>query len=250
VRNERETMNSLLKRVCVSGIAVLVFALCLIFFSCLLEEESTEVYFKSVFLGDDAFQLTGTLYKRSTGERISGKKIQAKIVNYDDNIWNIEGAINDSQFTFNINKKDDKNVSLPFPDDGKYHYNTAWEYFTPYYSFFLPNSSERDKNMYRLHFYLDDYIDDKDLYEFIGKKPTLLVNEYIRYVYVPEPFQIIGRYQDRDGDYWSFDCNFEKPGWYKLFEFYEFPVNSKASYFSSKNVQFALDDFDYTKLYN
>jgi hypothetical protein len=224
---------------------LLIFPSLVILYSCVHEKDEANLYYKSTFLGSDSFQLKGNIFSRN-GNPITGNKISAKINKYDLNDWNIEGTLNDSEFSITINKTDGKGNSLPIfqSDDDYYRYDTVWERFTAYF-FAIGNNydSERDKKMYTLNIFLDEDEDKGRLYEFVGDKPTKYFNYSIFYVYIPEPVTISGTYNFEDESFkyhYSFDCDFSKPGWYKIFEDLK-PIGKNQSYTTSVNTRYYKD---------
>jgi len=221
------------------------FPFLMILFSCPVEKKSVaKMYYKSTFLGSDSFQLSGTIFNRN-GKLITGNKIIARIYRYELNDWNIEGILDGSQFTININKTDGNGNSLPIiKDDNDYRYDTVWEFFTPYFS--APGNyseAKRSKKMYGLNIFLDVDEYEGRLYEFIGNKPTKYFDYSIAYVYIPEPVEISGIYRFEDEFweyYYSFDCDFSKPGWYKIINDLK-PIGNDQSYTSSMNTRYYKD---------
>ena len=213
------------------------------FSSCFKDEYVWKSYHKSIFLGDDSFQLKGTIYDRN-GNQASGNEITAIVAYHYYDYWYIKGTINDSKFIIDINKSDENGIVLPFNDP--YHYlGTAWDFFTPYYTYIYRNSSERDIKICSIKLFLDDFNDDIFIREFTkGKPPKILweIDEYISYIYVTEPFKISGEYEIDEG-YWIYDCDFSKPGWYKLINFENRKINNNASYNSINNTKFFVEYF-------
>ena len=191
-------------------------------YSCLPEEKDlAQGYYKSTFLGSDSFQLKGLIFDRD-GNPVSGNKIIGKISEYGLDDWNVESTLNNNQFTININKTGDNGNLLPIiKNDDIYRYDTAWEIFTPYFS--VPGNyddDKRDKKMYLLNIFLDDFEYKNQLHEFIGNRPTKYFSYFVCYVYIPEPIEISGSYRFEDEFwryYYSFDCDFSQPGWYKIY---------------------------------
>jgi hypothetical protein len=216
------------------------FPVVTVLFSCPFEEE-IGIYYKSTFLGSDSFQLKGTIYN-GAGKPVSGNKISARISFYEASDWNIEGNLKNNQFSLNINKVDNSGNSLPIiKNDNKYRYDKVWEIFTPYFS--IPGHrsgeqyNERDKKMYPIALYLDE---DKYIFEFIGNKPTKYYTYSIDYVYIPEPVNISGKYRFSDGsgeNLYSFDCDFSKPGFYKIYEDLT-PIGKNKAYTTSTNTKY------------
>ena len=211
--------------------------------SCLEDGKNfADIYYKSTFLGSDSFELKGSIFNRN-GDTISGDSVIAKISSYDLNDWSIKGNINNNQFSVSINKTDSKSNSLPVKkNDDKYRYDTAWEVFTPYFSIPGCKYDERDKKIYRLDIYLDEYDNTYDnlLYEFIGNKPQKYFPYTIEYVYISEPIDISGKYRYED-EFWeyycSFDCDFSKPGWYKIYTDVN-PIGKNQAITSSQNTRY------------
>ena len=221
----------------------LIFPFLLTLFSCPESKKSyADLYYKSVYLGSDSFQLEGLLFNRS-GNPVSGNKIIAKIANYELDDWNVEGNINNNRFTISINKTGYNDNSLPIiKNDDTYRYDTVWEVLTPYFSVPVNKNAERDKKMYRLNLYINEYDFEYDnmLYEFIGNKPTKYFSYSIDYVYIPEPVDISGAYRFEDElweYYYSFNCDFSKPGWYKIFFDIE-PIGNNQAISSSLNTRY------------
>jgi hypothetical protein len=221
------------------------FPVVAVLFSCPpYEEEEYGIYYKSTFLGSDSFQLKGSIYDRA-GKSVSGKKILARISYYESDDWRIEGNLNKNQFSLDINKVDNNGNSLPIvKNDDKYRYDEVWEIFTAYFS--VPENkwgeryNERDKKMFLISLYLDE---DKYLFEFIGNKPTKYYTYDIYYVYIPEPVNISGNYRfdDSSGEnYFSFDCDFSKPGFYKIYIDMT-PIGKNKAYTSSINTKYCKD---------
>jgi hypothetical protein len=224
------------------------FLFALMLFSCDLFEINDDVlglYYKSTFLGSDSFQLNGTIYNRN-GNTISGDQIIAKIYAYEVNNWSIEGELVGNKFSININKIDNNGNSLHITEnDDYYHYDTAWYIFEPYYSIpyqIIPGNEfddGRDTKMYSLDIFLNNTESENRLYEFFGNKPTKYFSYSIDYVYIPEPIDISGTYRYRDEwgeNYLSFDCDFSKPGWYKII-FDLKPIGKDKAYTTSTNTR-------------
>ena len=210
------------------------------FYSCLPEEKDlVQGYYKSTFLGSDSFQLKGLIFDRD-GNPVSGNKIIGKISKYDLDDWNIESTLNNNQFTININKTGDNGNSLPvIKNDAIYRYDTVWETFTPYFSVPGNNYNERYKKMYSLDIFLDEYRYENLLYEFIGDRPPRYFSYSIHYVYIPEPVEISGSYRFEDElweYYYSFDCDFSIPGWYKIYSDVN-PIGNNQAVTSSVNTR-------------
>jgi hypothetical protein len=196
--------------------------------------------------------VSGTIYD-AKGNPKSGDKLIVKIRNYEDE-WSFETNLDDNQFSITINKTDDLERSMPFDEHDDYEYDTAWEIFTAYFTYgpvgeeiYDSDNSDRDKKMYQLDFHLNVFNDSylNWLSEFIEEKPIQYFPDGIWYVYIPEPIYIEkGAYFLRDefGDnYYSYDCDFSKIGWYKIYQSY-YPIRNNPLYTSSKNIKLYYED--------
>jgi hypothetical protein len=213
------------------------------------------MYYKSTFLGSDSFTVSGTIYD-SKGDPKSGDKLIARIVGHEEE-WSFETDLDDNQFSITINKTDDSGQSMPFNEDEHeyYAYDKADWIFSTYFFYgpvseeiYYGNNPEGDKNMYSLDFYLNIFNDTNLnwLSEFTEVKPEQFSFDSIWYVYIPEPIYIEkGSYFLRDefgtDHYYSYDCDFSKVGWYKIYHSY-YPIGNNSLYTSSKNIKLYYED--------
>ena len=220
---------------------IVLFLFGVIFISCnWFEENQSGIYYKSYFLGEDSFQISGQIVAFN-GKKLSadmiGKTIVAKINRLNPD-WEIRSSLNDNKFNFYIKKTSDDGIvlaeGLSSSSDYKM-YSTFISYFNNPSMPYKHESPQASIKIFSISFELDD---GSDLYEygFSGSQSIGGLDEYYDYVYVTEPVNISGSYKDDGDTLWQYECNFSQAGWYKLSTFFNHPIGNKRNYSANKNI--------------
>ena len=205
---------------------LLLFAiLALSLVSCSKDKYYYYEYFKSFFLAESSFDIEGEIF-------IDGKPAQEadfeKIVVRADKVkdWEIEGEKtegNKFRLTVDVTANGITLPTVPITPDGS-GYDRLFTRFP------------EDFQYYIISFYVNGRR-TKGVFE-----PEL--NRYYYYVYIPEPidlskeetWEVSGTFGGTGYFYESYDFNFDRPGWYKIYSA-DVPIGNKAAYSSGANTR-------------
>lgn len=203
------------------------------------DDKPSTVYYKSYYLGEDNFKITGRisdLTGQNLPSEIIGNNIVAKMyhLNYD---WKIKSSLNGNNFDFQISKTSDDGIVLS-KDLSSSH--SIYEYFINYFHHLsIPSDSPQGLvKIYTLSFELDNGSDLNE-YGFSREVSFGGIDELYYYVYVTEPVDISGNFHwkdEYDNSIWYYECNFSQAGWYKLSNFYGHSIGNNSNFSSSTNI--------------
>jgi hypothetical protein len=208
-------------------------ALCaaLLLSNCPLADSGYDFYFESYFLGADSFQLSGTIYDTDcrSQTRDPGETITATVYGADD--WLIEEEISGNAFSLTIDKTAN-GVTLMAADLSGGYSNNALHWFFPYFFERKSYTSEAQFNQLQawadiptisLNLGLEEQY--WTLIEFDTPTSSRYSDEYISYRYISEPANVTGTVTAGKSEGFSenttfhYNCNFSRPGWYKIREY-------------------------------
>ena len=204
----------------------LLFAiLALSLFSC-GEDEYYKYYYKCFFLAESSFDIEGGIF-------IDGKPAQEadfeKIVLKADKVknWEIEGEKtegNKFRLTVDVTANGITLPTVPITPDGS-SYDQLFKRFPEGFQYYIINF----------------YVDGRRTKGVFGPESD---NFYYYYVYIPEPIDLskeeswevpASEFGGTIYHYRSYELNFNRPGWYKIY-CADVPIGNKEAYSSGANT--------------